>query len=79
MPLPATMRAIEAHSFSVDALRLAERPVPQPRRGEILVHVRAASLNYRDLAVLAQGYLPNLSLPNGQDDLIAAVLRGFPD
>jgi NADPH:quinone reductase-like Zn-dependent oxidoreductase len=63
MPLPATMRAVEAHAFSIDALKLAERPVPQPRRGEILVRVRAASLNYRDLAVLVQGYMQNLAMP----------------
>jgi NADPH:quinone reductase-like Zn-dependent oxidoreductase len=37
--------------------------VPQPRRGEILVRLRAASLNYRDLAVLVQGYMPKLALP----------------
>ncbi|MCW5625695.1 MAG: NAD(P)-dependent alcohol dehydrogenase [Burkholderiales bacterium] len=63
MSLPATMRALEAGAFSIDALKLAQRPVPQPRRGEILVRLRAASLNYRDLAVLVQGYLPALPLP----------------
>lgn len=63
MTLPTTMRAVEAQDFSIDALRIVERPVPQLRRGEILVRVRAASLNYRDLAVLAQGYMPSLKLP----------------
>jgi NADPH:quinone reductase-like Zn-dependent oxidoreductase len=63
MTLPTTMRAVEASDFSIDSLRVVERPVPQPRRGEILVRVRAASLNYRDLAVLAQGYMPALKLP----------------
>lgn len=58
-----TMRALEAQSFSIDSLRLVERPVPSPRRGEILVRVRAASLNYRDLAILGQKYLPSLPLP----------------
>lgn len=57
------MRAIEASDFSIDALKLVERPVPKPRRGEILVRIRAASLNYRDLAVLVQKYLPSLPLP----------------
>lgn len=60
---PKTMRVLEATDFSIDALKLAERPVPKPRRGEILVRIKAASLNYRDLAVLVQKYLPTLPLP----------------
>jgi NADPH:quinone reductase-like Zn-dependent oxidoreductase len=63
MPLSATMRAIEAQDFSIDALKVVERPLPQPRRGEILIRLRAASLNYRDLAVLTLGYMPKLALP----------------
>ena len=58
-----TMRAVQATAFSIDALKLAERPVLAPRRGEILVRLRAASLNYRDLAILAQNYMPTLPLP----------------
>ena len=57
------MRTVVAEDFSLDALKLSERPVPQPGRGEILVRVRAASLNYRDLAVLSGGYLRDLKLP----------------
>lgn len=60
---PDTMRALEATAFSIDALQMSRRPVPKPRRGEILVRLRAASLNYRDLAVLVQNYLPTLPLP----------------
>ncbi len=60
---PTTMRAIEAQSFSIDALKLVQRPVPKPRRGEILVHIKAASLNYRDFAILAQKYMATLQLP----------------
>jgi len=56
-------RAIEAGAFAIDALRLVERPCPVPRRGEILVRLRAASLNYRDLAILTESYLPQLPLP----------------
>ena len=51
---PKTMRAREAKDFSIGALGLVERPVPKPRCGEILVRIKAASLNYRDLAILAQ-------------------------
>ncbi len=60
---PKTMRAVEASDFSIDALKLVQRPVPMPRRGEILVRIKAASLNYRDLAILAQKYMATLQLP----------------
>jgi len=58
-----SMRAVEAGDFSIEALRLVQRPMPQVRRGEILVRIKAASLNYRDLAILVQKYLPTLPLP----------------
>jgi len=35
----------------------AERPTPEPGRGQVLVRLRAASLNYRDL-LIAQGQYP---------------------
>jgi len=57
-----TMRALEAGAFSIEAIKLVERPVPAPRRGEILVRIKAASLNYRDLAILTERYLPALPL-----------------
>lgn len=38
----------------IEAWKLVERPDPEPGPGEVLVRVRAASLNYRDLMV-AQG------------------------
>jgi NADPH:quinone reductase-like Zn-dependent oxidoreductase len=60
---PKTMRCIEAGDFSIDALKLGQRPVPKPRRGEVLVRIKAASLNYRDLAILVHKYLPALALP----------------
>lgn len=57
------MKAIQAHGFSIDQLKLGELPRPEPARGDILVRVRAASLNYRDLAVLSGTYLKGLPLP----------------
>jgi NADPH:quinone reductase-like Zn-dependent oxidoreductase len=58
-----SMRALEANEFSIDSLKLVQRPVPKPRRGEILVRIKAASLNYRDLAILTQKYMSALQLP----------------
>ncbi len=49
--------------FGLDALRLAERPQPRPGPGEVLVKVRAVSLNYRDLLVVKGVYNPKLNLP----------------
>ncbi len=39
-----------------DALKPADRPVPEPGPGEVLVRIGAASLNYRDLLISKGGY-----------------------
>jgi len=57
------MRALQADAFAIDRLSLVDLPTPTARRGEILVKVKAASLNYRDLAILCGGYMPSLPLP----------------
>ena len=50
------MRAYSIDSFgSVDGVQLGLRDDPQPSTREILVRVRATSLNYRDLMVLKGG------------------------
>ncbi len=44
------MKAYEIVSAGgIDALKLAERDAPEPGPGEVLVRIRASSLNYRDL------------------------------
>lgn len=45
--------------FGIDALTLVERPVPQPGAGQILVRIRAVSLNYRDLLVIQGVWRPS--------------------
>jgi len=34
-----------------DSLQMLDTPTPEPKPGEVLVHVKANSLNYRDLMV----------------------------
>jgi NADPH:quinone reductase-like Zn-dependent oxidoreductase len=50
-------------SFGLDHLQAAERPTPQPGPEEVLIRVRAASLNYRDLLVVQGKYNPGMKLP----------------
>lgn len=42
----------------MDGLRLVDRPQPRPGPGEVLLRMKAASLNYRDLVVPRRGYGP---------------------
>ena len=47
------MRALEVREpFGIDSLRFVERTEPEPRAGELLIRIRALSLNYRDLLVI---------------------------
>jgi len=51
------MRAYHLNTFgNVDGLVIRQHEVPQPGPGEVLVRVRAVSLNYRDLLVLNDRY-----------------------
>lgn len=58
-----------------DALRLVDLPDPKPARGQVLVRVRANSLNYRDLMVADGRYgkteLPLIPLSDGAGEIAA--------
>ncbi len=49
--------------FGLESLVGAERPRPQPGPHEVLVRVKAVSLNYRDLLVVKGAYNPKMPLP----------------
>src|SRR5262245_27902397 len=58
------MKVVELqNSFGFDSLGVVERPQPKPGHGQILVRVRACSLNYRDLLVVTGAYNPKMRLP----------------
>ena len=60
--------------FGLDALTLVERPDPQPGPGQVLVRMRAVSLNYRDLLVLRGVWRPTgprIPLSDGVGEVVA--------
>ena len=57
------MKSFEIQEFGVEHLALVERDTPQPSHGEVLVRMRAASLNYRDYLVVKGAYNPKMRLP----------------
>jgi NADPH:quinone reductase-like Zn-dependent oxidoreductase len=58
------MQAFEIQGgFGMASLTLTERPVPPVQPGMVLVQMRAASLNYRDLLVTLGKYNPRMQLP----------------
>jgi len=50
-------------SFGLESLKLCERETPRPGPGQVVVRVRAASLNYRDLLTVEGLYDPKQPLP----------------
>jgi NADPH:quinone reductase-like Zn-dependent oxidoreductase len=50
-------------SFGLDHLRLEDRPIPKPQRGQVVLRMLAASLNYRDLLMVRGHYNPKQALP----------------
>lgn len=57
------MRAWQIARFGIDSLELVERPAPIAGPGEVVVAVRAVSLNFRDLMMVKGLYNPKMKLP----------------
>lgn len=57
------MRAWELRAPGFEHLVLAERATPEPAAGEVLVRVRAAALNSRDLQIVHDRYYPDQRFP----------------
>jgi len=62
--------------WGFDHLQLGTRPQPVPGPGEVLLRMKAASLNYRDLVVPNRGYgaftgnLPLIPLSDGVGEVV---------
>lgn len=50
------MKAWRLQGAGIDLLRLESAAIPEPGHGEVLVRVRAASINHRDLGILTGSY-----------------------
>lgn len=57
------MKAYEITQFGIENLALVEREMPVAKSDEVVVKFHAASLNYRDLMMVAGRYNPNLKMP----------------
>ncbi len=62
--------------WGMDHLQLASRRDPQPGPGQVLLRMKAASLNYRDLVVPNRGYgslpgtLPLIPISDGVGEVV---------
>ena len=73
MPLPSTMKVVEISAPGApEVLKPAERPVPQPKDGEVLVKVAAAGVNGPDI-MQRKGLYP---APPGASDLPGLEISG---
>lgn len=57
------MRAYRLGEFGLDNLKLESIDSPRPSPGQVLIDIKAISLNYRDLLVIKGLYNPKLKLP----------------
>jgi NADPH:quinone reductase-like Zn-dependent oxidoreductase len=58
------MKAIALQSgFGIENLQIIDRPEPRPGHGQVLLKMKAWSLNYRDLLVTKGLYNPKLKFP----------------
>jgi len=72
------VKAWQLDGWSIDNLALVERPQPRPGAGQVLLRMKAASLNYRDLVVARRGYgpqtgeLPLVPVSDGVGEVVEA-------
>jgi NADPH:quinone reductase-like Zn-dependent oxidoreductase len=70
------VRAVELQGVGLDHLKVVERAEPEPGHGQVLVRMRCATLNFRDLVVVSGGYgrqmpTPLVPLSDGAGEVMA--------
>lgn len=79
------MKAYELQDTSgIDGLKLVDKPTPEPGPGQVLVRLKATTLNFRDLITVRGGYgsrqkLPLIPLSDGAGvvEAVGAGVRSF--
>jgi len=56
-------RIVQINSWGTGGLSIAERETPVPAPRQVIVRMRAVSLNFRDLLVVEGRYDPKMRLP----------------
>ena len=62
----------------VDALTWTELPTPTPKAGEVLIEIKAASLNFPDLLIVQNKYQMKPPLPFVPGSEYAGVVAAVP-
>jgi NADPH:quinone reductase-like Zn-dependent oxidoreductase len=57
------MKAYQLQAYNLDALKLIDLPEPTVSENDVLVRIRANSMNYRELVILRGGYDRNQKIP----------------
>ena len=71
------MRALLSKSpGGPETLQLTELPEPQPRAGEVLVRVRACSINFPDVLIIEDKYQLRPQRPFAPGGEIAGEVKG---
>ncbi len=78
------MKTYELQKFGMDGLKIVDRPMPEPGSHQVLIKMRAWSLNYRDLMTITGRYNPRLKLPQiplsdgaGEIAAVGSEVKGF--
>lgn len=83
---PSTMRAARIEQLGgSDVVKLAEVPVPEPRKGQVRIRVEAVGLNYSDIMIREGRYIDRVPLPYvmgrelaGTIDALGEGVAGLP-